>query len=1026
MNIFSIYSKMRYVMLLAVVFVAGCGSDTQQADNIHPTVSYTVPVSSYAQSTSLKALGKTVTGVPINTKISVIFSDPMDASTITASTFTLKQATTAVSGSVSYSGVTAVFAPANNLLSNTEYTATITTGAKDVTGLALTADYVWSFTTGVSQDSTPPTVSDASPATNAIAVHVDRKMVIGFSEMMDPATITSATFFLKATSSGSTVPGAVTPAGASATFAPKDNLAFNTNYTATITTGVKDLSGVPMAANFVFTFTTGGATDTVLPTVSFTTPTNGDTTVAHNANINATFSEPMDPLTITVLSFRITSPGLIPFTVNSIAGTISYLGATASFIPKSNLDANTLYTATISTRAKDLAGNSVASDYVWSFTTSTDPDVTAPTVTGTINTNGATNVAVNTKAGATFSEAMDPLSITNVNFTVKETTSGTAVPGTVSYSGVSAVFTPLANLANGIGYTTTVKGGVTGARDLAGNPMVANYVLSWTTRATLDTVAPTVTGIAIDNGATNVPVNTKIGATFSKGLDPLTITNVNVTLKKTVSGTAVAGTVSCSGVSATFIPAVNLAATTRYTASIKGGSNGVKDLAGNPMAADYTWSWTTGAVADLIAPTVIGTVNADGAINVAVNTKAGATFSEAMDPLTINNAVFTLKEAAVSGVAVNGTTSCSGLNATFTPVNALATNTRYTATIKGGATGAKDMRGNPLANNYVWSWTTAADPDITVPTVKLVTPLNIATKVAINSPVSATFSKAMDPLTISTATFKVAGVSGLVAYDAINKIALFTPAANFANGTTYTATITTETTDLAGNPLTADYVWSFTTAYLPLIPLGSAGSFGIMARSAITSSGATRINGDVALSPGTACGLPAGQVNGIIHINDAASTQAGIDLLAAYTAAKALPAGVTIGAGTDLGGFVNGGSAGVLPPGTYTSGSTMLVTTPLTLDAKGDVNASWVFQVGSSFTTTNNVLLANGAQAGNVYWVSTASATIGAGTTFNGNIIAGVSATAQAGAVINGRLLSGATTAGATALDNATVNVPAQ
>jgi hypothetical protein len=298
--------------------------------------------------------------------------------------------------------------------------------------------------------------------------------------------------------------------------------------------------------------------------------------------------------------------------------------------------------------------------------------------------------------------------------------------------------------------------------------------------------------------------------------------------------------------------------------------------------------------------------------------------------------------------------------------------------------------------------------------------------VAINSPVSATFSKAMDPLTISTATFKVAGVTGLVAYDAINKSATFTPAATFANGTTYTATVTTEATDLAGNTLATNYVWNFTTAtFPPLIPLGSASTFGVMARSTITSSGPSMIYGDVALSPGTACGLVAGQVSGTIHINDAATAQAATDLAAAYAVAKALPAGVTLVAGTDLGGFVNGGAAGVLPPGTYTSGSTMLVTTPLTLDAKGDANASWVFQVGSSFTTTSNVLLANGAQAKNVYWVSTASATIGAGTIFNGNIIAGVTVAAQAGSVINGRILSGATTAGATTLVNVTVNVPA-
>lgn len=103
----------------------------------------------------------------------------------------------------------------------------------------------------------------------------------------------------------------------------------------------------------------------------------------------------------------------------------------------------------------------------------------------------------------------------------------------------------------------------------------------------------------------------------------------------------------------------------------------------------------------------------------------------------------------------------------------------------------------------------------------------------------------------------------------------------------------------------------------------------------------------------------------------------------------------------------------------------MLISTPLTLDGQGDANASWVFQIGSSLTTTNSVSLINGAQAKNVYWVPTASATVGVGTIFYGNIIAGVSATGQTGAVINGRILAGATNPGTIALDTNTVNVPA-
>jgi hypothetical protein len=196
------------------------------------------------------------------------------------------------------------------------------------------------------------------------------------------------------------------------------------------------------------------------------------------------------------------------------------------------------------------------------------------------------------------------------------------------------------------------------------------------------TVTPTVTFTSPANAATGVAINTKINATFSERMDPATITNVTFTLKETISNTAVAGTVSYSGVSAIFTPTGNLAANTEYTVTIKGGANGVKDLAGNALASDYARSFTTGAAADTTAPTVTGTIHANGATNVAVNTQVGVTFSEGMDPLTITNETFMLNET-VSGAAVAGTVSYSGVNAIFSPTTNLAVNTNYTVTIKG-------------------------------------------------------------------------------------------------------------------------------------------------------------------------------------------------------------------------------------------------------------------------------------------------------------------------------------------------------
>jgi hypothetical protein len=1014
------------------------------------------------------------TNVAANSKAGVTFSEGMNPASITNANFTLNETVSgaAVAGTVSYSGVSAVFTPSANLAFNRGYTVTIkggVGGVEDLAGNTMAADFVNSWTTGSAPDTTPPTVTGTINANGATNVAVNTKVGATFSEGMNPLTITNQNFTLKQTVSGAAVAGTVNYSGVSAVFTPSGNLAFNTNYTVTVkggVGGVEDLAGNPMAADFVISWTTGAAPDTTPPTVTGTIHANGQTNVAVNTSVGATFSEGMNPLTITNLNFTLKQ------TVSgaAVAGTVNYSGVSAVFIPSSNLAFSTNYTVTVKGGVggvKDLAGNPMAADFVISWTTGVAPDTTAPTVTGTIHANGQTNVPVNTTVGATFSEGMDPLTITNLNFTLKQTGFfGSAVAGTVSYSGVSAVFIPSSNLAFSTNYTVTVKGGASGVKDLAGNPMAADFVISWTTGAAPDTTAPTVTGTIHANGQTNVPVNTKVGATFSEGMNPLTITNLNFTLKQTVSGAAVAGTVSYSGVNAVFIPSSNLASNTGYTVTVKGGVSGVTDLAGNPMAADFTISWTTGAILDTTAPTVIGTINANGATNVPVNTKVGATFSEAMDPLTINNMNFKLEDK-LTLAEVTGTVTYSGVNAVFTPFGDLVSNHAYTATIRGGVNGGvKDLAGNLMASDYVWSWTTGAALDTTRPTVTLLNPADLATNVATSSAVNATFSKAMDPLTISTATFRVAGVTGLVTYNATTNVATFTPSSALAVSTTYTATVTTGVADLAGNTMLVDKVWSFTTAAAPVVPpvvnLRTSARYGTFGGTAgMTNQGInTIINGDIgtiATTTSTVTGfhdtegdiftqttLNIGGVNGTIYtctnsvtgpnstgVNAAycaLATQARLDAQTAYNFLAAMPST----------GVLAGNLAGTtINPGVYTNASSVLIQGgDLTLDALGDANAIFVFQIGSTLTLggpgaafPQSIILAGGAQAKNVFWQVGTFATInaGGGGTMVGTIIsqAGVSFSTAGNVTLvtlNGRALS---LGASVTMVNTVINVPA-
>ena len=215
------------------------------------------------------------------------------------------------------------------------------------------------------------------------------------------------------------------------------------------------------------------------------------------------------------------------------------------------------------------------------------------------------------------------------------------------------------------------------------------------------------------------------------------------------------------------------------------------------------------------APTVTSVTPASAATGVAIMPAITATFSHAMTASTISASTFTV--SASGGAAVSGTVTyaTAGPVATFTPGANLAYSTQYTATI---TTGAQDSTGTALAANYVWTFTTAAAPPVP-PTVTVTVPANGATTVSDTHVLTASFSVAMNPATLTPSTFTVSSaggpVSGAVTYSADNSMAVFTPSAALSYNTAYTATITTGATAADTAALAADYVWTFTTAAAP-------------------------------------------------------------------------------------------------------------------------------------------------------------------------------------------------------------------
>lgn len=528
--------------------------------------------------------------------------------------------------------------------------------------------------------------------------------------------------------------------------------------------------------------------------------------------------------------------------------------------------------------------------------------------------------------------------------------------------------------------------------------------------------SPVASSLTPPSGAVGACPNSIVTATFSKPMNPASIDGSTFTVTGPGSA-AVTGVVTfdASSDTAIFTPASTLALSTLYTATI---TTGAQDMYGNGLASNAVWTFTTSATACVAPAAPISVTPPNVSTGICPNTVIAATFPQAMDPTTINATTFTVSPGVTGTVTHDSTNKIF----TFTPSSNLALNKAYTATI---TTGAKNPAGNALASNFTWTFTTAATSCAAPPppAVISVTPPNGAIGVCPNTVVTATFNEAMNPVTINTTTFTVAtGVTGVVTLDGTGKIATFTPTANLALNTTYTGKITTGAQDLAGNALAANYLWSFTTATLACqapVPMGSAASFEALAGSTVTNTGPTIITGgDLGLSPGSAVtGFPPGTLTppAVMHVTDPTAAQAELDLTTAYLYAAGLPGGAVLPG--NLSGLT-------FPPGLYTNSSTVMLTAGnVTLDAQGNANAVFIFQIGSTLTTigSTQVILAGGAQAKNVFWQVSSSATLGTNSIFQGTILSLQSITLDTGATLTGRALA---RNGAVTLDSNTVTAP--
>jgi methionine-rich copper-binding protein CopC len=779
-----------------------------------------------AVTTTVPANG--ATNVAPSTTVTINFSKAVN---VTASAFKLEcpagtpQAFT-ISPAPPGNATSFTLTPSASLPVSTTCTVTaVAAQITDASGTQMTADFVFTFTTG-----NAPAVISTTPTNGATAVLASTTVTFTFNHAVN----VTATAFKLECPAGTPVAFTLSPAppGNTTTFTltPSANLPAGVTCTATaVASQITDGASQHPSADYVFTFTV----DTP-PTVSSTTPVSGATSVPVSSTVSFTFNKAVN---ITTPAFKLECPAGTPVAF-SVAPAAPGGVTTFTLTPSANLPASTTCTATaVAAQIKDLAGTNMAADYVFTFTTDTPPAVTT-----TVPANGAINIAPSTTVTINFSKAVN---VTASAFKL-ECPAGTPQAFTISPAppGNAASFTLTPSASLPVSTTCTATAVAAQIADAAGTHMTADFVFTFTTGT-----PPQVSSTSPANGATAVLASTTISVTFNR--------TVNVTAPgfklECPAGTPKAFSLSPAppGGVTTFtltpsapLPAGTTCTVTAVAAQIKDAASGVN------MAADYVFSFTVDT-----PPTVTNNTPANGATSVALNSTVTFTFSKAVN---VTASAFKLECPAGTPVAFSLAPSPPGgvTLFTLTPSANLPAGTTCTATAV--AAQITDLVGTHLAADFAFSFTTD-----TVPAVTTTVPANGAMSVLASTTVTINFNKAVN---VTASAFKLECPTGTpetfsIAPAPPGNVASFTltPSANLPAGAVCTATVVAnQVSDGVGTQMASDFTFSFTIDTPPTVtstnptngtngvPLNSAISITFNKQVNVTGSAFT-----LACSPGT-------------------------------------------------------------------------------------------------------------------------------------------------------------------------------
>ncbi len=622
-------------------------------------------------------------------------NETIDPLSVTAATVRLSDSVGAIPSAVSLGedGRTLTLVPNSALAVRRRHTVTLQ-GVRDLFGNA-TGNFVnFGFTTAFTADAAAPQIVSMNPPQGAAGVPINVRPAVRFNEAINRLTLGEVVLRQGATTVSTQ--RQVDTSGSVITLVPTQPLAANTQYTLVVT-NVQDLSGDALAAARTLTFTTGGAADTAAPTLVLRTPLLSATGVPRNTQIEALFNERLNAVSISSASIQlIRNQGNVV-----IAGqaTLNPEGTAARFVPAAPLEGGVQYEFRVglAVAIQDIAGNPTALN--WFFTTSPNVDTTQPIVQLQSLADGATGVPVNGRIVLQFDAALADRCV-NAQ-TVQVTSGGIPVGGNIALSADrrTLTFTPAAALSVNTAYTLRLQD----VCDLAGN-VLANYTVGFTTgaSATPDTTRPTVQ-ITPAQGAQNVPVTTSIELTYN---EPIDLTSLAGSIHVSANGIngELAGSLAVDGNRVTFTPLQPLPGGRTIAVSV----NGTADLAGNTISP-LVRSFTTGAAGDATAPQVLSMVPNDGTVDVSPLSRVVLTFSESLNPATVNA---TSVQLFANGTLVPAQIEISLDNRTLVITsNLIGNNLPIGSIVSVIASGdVRDFSGNSLPD-FIGAFTVAAAQD---------------------------------------------------------------------------------------------------------------------------------------------------------------------------------------------------------------------------------------------------------------------------------------------------------------------------